>query len=127
MRAKGKDLVEIFGFAPDDKSRTATNMWNKSTCPFTNGKCSKYNHDKSVIYGVCSVTNGINKTEGSEVIICPKRLYANNYEILKHATDEAWPGKDIHVVVKDENINGLEKIKKDLTVFALAFGQGSKN
>lgn len=127
MRAKGKDLVEIFGFAPDDKSSAAISMWDKSMCPFTNDKCSKYNHDKSIIYGVCSVTNGKNKKEGSEVIICPKRLYANNYEILKHATDEAWPEKDIHLVVTNENINDLEKIKKDLNVFALAFGQGSKN
>ena len=35
MRKK-KDLVEVFGYTPDDLSNNARSLWNIGGCPFIN-------------------------------------------------------------------------------------------
>lgn len=84
MRKK-KDLVEIFGYAPDDLSKNARSLWNIGGCPFVNKPCIKINHDQSITYGTCSVTSPY-----GDIIICPNRLYANNYETLKRVSNDAF-------------------------------------
>ncbi len=54
-------------------------------CPFTNKACIKINHDQSITYGTCSVTSPYGDT-----IICPNRLYGNNYEILARVGRDAF-------------------------------------
>lgn len=88
MRATGRDIVEIFGFAPDDLSEEANKHWASHRCPFVDKTCSKTNHDQSVIYGTCSVTVGSEGTK--EVIVCPKRLYADQYKVLAEVAAATW-------------------------------------
>ncbi len=41
-----RDLVEIFGYAPDDMSTACRSLWTLGACPFTEAPCVKTNHDK---------------------------------------------------------------------------------
>ena len=59
-RARGNDLCEIFGYAPDDTSDNARKQWKSQECPFVSGVCIKHSHPqdgKVIVYGTCSVTN----------------------------------------------------------------------
>lgn len=126
MRAEGRDIVEQFGLAPDDDSELSLKLLESKNCPFRHGRCSKFNHNKSAIYGVCSVTNGTNKTVGSEVIICPKRLYADSFVTLRDAVKVAWPDKELNFIA-DGDISNLLSRAKNLADPVIAFGQGSGN
>ena len=86
-RAPGKDIAEIFGHAPDDLTEEARSLWRLNACPFVEGPCIKTNHDKSLVYGVCSVKN----LNGDEVITCPNRLYADNYGVIRAVSQYAFP------------------------------------
>jgi hypothetical protein len=90
MRSNGSDIVELFGFAPDDTSPEAIDNLRRAKCPFLGLQCSKTNHDKSVVYGTCSVTGSTTLGVRDEVIICPKRLYAQNYKIFDNVTNLVW-------------------------------------
>ena len=90
-RAKGNDLCEIFGYAPDDISETARKQWKSQECPFVGDTCIKHSHPqdgKVVIYGSCSVVNKT-KNGADEIIVCAQRLYANDYETLKAVVRDA--------------------------------------
>lgn len=50
------DIVEIFGYAPNDTSTVCRSLWTLGACPFVETPCSKSNHDKTIVYGTCSVT-----------------------------------------------------------------------
>lgn len=87
-RANGNDLAELFGYAPDDNSDAARKQWKSQKCPFTENTCIKHSHPQNdgsvVVYGTCSVLNKARRTgTPEEVIICPNRLYANNFTVLK--------------------------------------------
>jgi hypothetical protein len=86
MSLPSHSLTEIFGHAPDDDSRHVRMLWDSGICPFLNSKCSKINHQSGVIYGGCTIQSPIYK----DVIICPKRLYADNYATLKHIAKDAF-------------------------------------
>lgn len=75
-----KDLIEIFGYAPDDMTTQCRSLWNLSACPFINKQCTKTNHDGSIIYGTCSVSSPY-----GDCIICPNRLYENDYSVEKES------------------------------------------
>ncbi len=89
MNSKKRDLVEIFGYAPDDLTRDVRTLWKIGACPFINKSCIKINHDQTIIYGTCSVTSPYGDT-----IICPNRLYANNYEVLHKVSRDAFGDLD---------------------------------
>ena len=80
-----KDLVEIFGYNPDDRSDECRALWRLGACQFTGRPCSKHNHDKTVIYGVCSVS-----TPYGDCIICPNRLYAQDFLTLRAVAKDAF-------------------------------------
>ena len=80
-----KDLIEVFGYAPDDLTPQCRSLWKLSACPFINRQCTKANHDGSVIYGTCSVTSPY-----GDCIICPNRLYEQNYATLRTIADEVF-------------------------------------
>lgn len=84
-----RDLVEIFGYSPVDLTPEVRSLWALGACPFLNKECVKINHDQTIIYGTCSVTSPY-----GDVIICPNRLYANNYETLLKVSHDAF-GTDI--------------------------------
>lgn len=124
MRSSGRDIVELFGFSPDDVSEPALAAWNKKWCPFVEGSCSKTNHDQSLVYGTCSVSAGIKNDQGSEIIICPKRLYAKNYEIFKFVLESAWPNQNKKLLIGG-TIDELKKRSLEVENPVIAFGQGS--
>jgi hypothetical protein len=82
---QGKDIFEIFGFPPDFVCEESDLMWLTKACPFTGSSCTKYNHDMSIIYGTCSVASN----EGN-VVICPNRLYAEDYKVLKKVAEDSF-------------------------------------
>ena len=87
-----RDLVEIFGYNPDDLTRETRTLWNLGGCPFINKACTKINHDQTITYGTCSVTSPY-----GDIIICPNRLYAGNYKVLLKASIDAF-GNEISFV-----------------------------
>ena len=93
MRATGNDLCELFGYAPDDLSDAAADPWRTRECPFAGGLCIKHSHpqgsDPPIILGSCSVTNRLSTKTTEDVIICPQRLYANNYAALRACAQDA--------------------------------------
>ena len=86
--ANKRDLVEIFGYNPDDLTREVRTLWNLGGCPFINKSCTKINHDQTITYGTCSVTSPY-----GDIIICPNRLYASNYKILSKVSIDAFGDK----------------------------------
>jgi hypothetical protein len=90
-RARGNDLCEIFGYAPDDFTEAAQKQRASQLCPFIPTRCIKHSHPQQgqvTVYGSCSV---VNKTKNGteEIIICPQRLYANEYQVLKSIVYDA--------------------------------------
>lgn len=116
-RAGRQDLCEIFGFAPDDLTAASRNYWTRSICPFIGNGCTKFNHDKSIIYGVCSVVTG-----GDEIIVCPKRLYANSYRTLRDVCFDAFGYLPLYLI---NEIEALDLCKETPNELVIAFGQNS--
>ncbi len=104
-RAQGKDLCELFGYAPDDDSAIARKQRDSQICPFIGGICIKHSHPlpggKIDIFGSCSVANKPKKGTLEEVVICPQRLYANRYEVLQRVILDAV-GEGIPFFMADE-------------------------
>jgi hypothetical protein len=124
MRASGRDIIEIFGFSPDDQSEKAAYFWEKEICPFTESACQKTNHDKSIIYGACSVTYGPKSKRGGDVIICPKRFYAKSYSCLADAARLIWPSHSNNFVIGGD----IEELRNSALRYdecVVAFGQNS--
>jgi len=124
-RAKGNDLCEIFGYAPDDVSETARKQWKSQDCPFVGDTCIKHSHPqdgKVVIYGSCSV---VNKTRNGveEIIVCVQRLYANNHETLRAVVHDAT-GTDLPIYMAAE-YSRLKKAKTLLDDFVVVLGHKS--
>ena len=110
-----KDLVEIFGYAPDDTTTQCRSLWELSACPFINKQCTKANHDGSIIYGTCSVTSPY-----GDCVICPNRLYENNYAVLRKVASEAFD-KNLKFLMYEQFIPVREKAKNCI----VALGQNS--
>ena len=127
MRAYKRDIVEFFGYSPSDRSQEAVSAWKNKFCPFRLQPCSKFNHDNSEVYGVCTVTNGVKKGIGTEVVICPKRLYADSFQTLRDVARLAWPKEQFEFIVDGMNINELLKKALPFESVVVAFGQGSGN
>ena len=110
-----KDLVEVFGYAPDDTTTQCRSLWQLSACPFMNKPCTKANHDGTIIYGTCSVTSPF-----GDCVICPNRLYENNYAALRAIAHEAFD-KDLQFLMYEQFIPLREKAKNCV----VALGQNS--
>lgn len=80
-----KDIVEIFGYSPNDTTEECRSLWRIGACPFVHIPCTKRNHEATVIYGTCSVTSPY-----GDCIICPNRLYVNNFETLRVVAEDAF-------------------------------------
>jgi hypothetical protein len=114
-RPGNKDLVEIFGYVPDDLTPSVRSLWKLGACPFINKACVKSNHDSSVVYGTCSVT-----TTFGDCIICPNRLYERGYATLRAVAEDAF-GENTRFVLFDDYI----KRRNERGVFVVALGQNS--
>lgn len=80
-----RSLIEVFGHAPNDTTSKARKFWGLNACPFIGRSCTKFDHTNTICYGTCSVSNA-----GQDVIICPNRLYANNYETIRHVSEDVF-------------------------------------
>ncbi len=118
-RASGRDIAEIFGHAPDDRSVAARKLWSSHTCPFVNRPCTKTNHDQTIVYGVCSVKN----LNGDEVITCPNRLYANKYALIRAIAGDMF-GNEVPFFTYDEFAS--RRNDRGRCVVALGAGSGKE-
>ena len=114
--AKRKDLVEIFGYSPDDLTHEARSLWEIGACPFIRRPCVKHNHDQSIVYGTCSVTSPY-----GDVIICPNRLYDQNYHLLQKVSADAF-GDDVPFLMYDQYVD--ERANHQSCVVALGQNSG---
>jgi hypothetical protein len=124
VRAKGKDIAEIFGYQANDFSATARHFHDNAECPFVGGTCTKSNSEQTIIYGVCSVSNGNQKGPGTEVVVCPKRLYAESFQALRNVADEVWGELPFVIGGTKGELKGQALEHAESVV---AFGQGSGN
>jgi hypothetical protein len=116
LNRPSKDLVEVFGYSPADLSSVCRSLWKLEACPFINKACTKTNHDKSIVYGTCSVTSPF-----GDCVVCPNRLYANNYECLRKIAAEVF-GDKIEFFTYEEFIPVRQKV--DTCVVALGHNSG---
>ena len=116
MRVKrpDKDIVEIFGYAPNDTSEECRSLWRIGACPFVQIPCNKRNHDSTVTYGTCSVTSPY-----GDCVICPNRLYVNRFETLREVAKDAFG--DIPFYTYSEYVEH----RRDKTPFVVALGMHS--
>ena len=73
-------IYEWYGFRLSDNSAAAQQSAVQRDCPFTFGVCTKRT-------GVCSV---IPARSSDRVIVCPKRLYFDNYDFLTYIAADAF-------------------------------------
>ena len=112
-----RSLVEIFGHSPTDTTPVARKFWQLNACPFIGKACSKYDHTNTICYGTCSVTN-----TGQNVIICPNRLYAENYATIQKVNNTVFDNKQF--MLFDEYIREVTKPNASLDC-VVALGQNS--
>jgi hypothetical protein len=109
-----RSLIEVFGHAPNDVTSKARKFWGLNACPFMGRACTKFDHTNTICYGTCSVSN-----TGQDVIICPNRLYANNFETIRHVSEDVFG--ELPFMLFDEYL------KKESSVLncVVALGQNS--
>ncbi len=78
------NIVEFFGYSPDDRSVAAAHARKSMQCPFLGSQCTKKLSDGSVS-GVCT----LKQKNSGPVIICPIRLYADDYRILRDVAKQS--------------------------------------
>lgn len=106
-------IVEFFGFPP--LSPAATNLVATKQCPFVGSNCIKPNH------GACSVK----QLQGSPIICCPNRLYADQFLILREIAEEAF-GEDAELMLATDiqpRITAGQMTGHEVVVFGRYWGQ----
>jgi hypothetical protein len=75
-----RKILELFGYSPSDSSVAASAAREQQTCPMVGGLCSKEigSAENRIRSGVCTIAD----KDGGPVVICPIRLYANQYALL---------------------------------------------
>lgn len=125
MRAEKNDIIEIFGFKPDDLGKKASEAWASCKCPFVNKLCTKKNHKDDVFSGVCTVSYGSKRDGHYDTIICPVRLYGQDYLVLRNAIKDMWGAIKVEIGGTREELFQRACKHPDKSIVAIAFGQGS--
>jgi hypothetical protein len=115
LKRPRRDIVEIFGYSPDDQSKISRSLWRLGACPFIEKACTKTNHDQTITYGTCSVTSPY-----GDCIICPNRLYENQYTSLKRVACDVF-GDDLEFLMYEDYIPR----RNSLSEYIVALGQTS--
>ncbi|GAB4191876.1 MAG: hypothetical protein OHK0022_05750 [Roseiflexaceae bacterium] len=123
-RALGRDIEEIFGFAPDDLSENARSVWESTNCPFVGRPCIKYNHNRTICYGTCSVSSRT-KSGNETVIVCPNRLYADRYKVLRSVAEDAF-GREFPFYTYSEYVNNPLNIESCVVILGHNSGREIK-
>ena len=85
-----RKIVELFGYSVADTSAAAIAARQEQSCPFADNKpCTKEigSSANRIRSGVCSIAQGNSTTP---VVICPIRLYAEQYKLLSHVAKTAF-------------------------------------
>lgn len=114
-----KKIVELFGYRPDDNSAEAASSRKGQMCPSIGGRCSKEIGSASnrIRSGVCTLAD----KDGKPVIICPIRLYAENYSLLSNVAKIAFKVDAIDLI--DGRKVGEHSAQINSTLVAV-FGKG---
>lgn len=83
-------ISEFFGYRAEDTSNIARENASRQICPFLSTYCTKALGHKinRTLSGVCAVRQ---VSQGSpDVICCPNRIYAENYQMLKTIAQKAF-------------------------------------
>lgn len=124
-RPTKRDIAELFGYAPNDCSPVAIQTRAQRFCPFMRMTCTKRSNDQKEIYGVCTVSNGsVKKSAGTEVIVCPKRLYAEKFAVLASVAKDVWGTASSDVFIGG-TLGELRNRALKAVEPVVAFGQGS--
>ena len=98
-------ILEWFGRLVGDKTSEATELRRTKQCPFIKSACTKLYGDGSV-NSVCSVD-----TSEGPLVICPNRLYAESYKILKDASLAAFgPGMSLVFTPNIRKTSGQNRV-----------------
>lgn len=112
-------IVELFGFAPQDRSFAAVQAREDQACPFVGGPCTKLLRD-GARSGACTVR----QVSSGPVICCPNRLYAEDYKILADVAATAFgPGMRL---VSGTQLNRLHGDGADVVVYGKRWGKELK-
>lgn len=106
-------IAEWFGHPVNVWSPTASADRTSERCPYLNSACTKTFND-GTRSGVCSVTL---KDAEPPIVICPNRLYAENYGVLAMAAELAF-GAGHHLMHPDD----MKKVNPDGR-YVVAFGK----
>ena len=73
-------IVELFGYAPADTAQAAERARTQQLCPILGGQCSKEigSAENRIRSGVCTIAD----RDNAPVVICPIRMYADQYALL---------------------------------------------
>jgi len=97
------NIVELFGYAPADRSPAARAAREDLICPFLGSRCTKKLND-GLVSGACTVKS----IHAEPVICCPNRLYASSYQILVDMAVTAF-GPSVRLIQASE----VPRVKHD--------------
>jgi Restriction endonuclease NotI len=114
-----KKILELFGYAPDDNSVIAKEARAQQKCPMVGGLCTKEigSTENRIRSGVCTIAD----KDGGSVVICPIRLYADQYALLSTVAKLAF--KVDAVTLVDGRKAATTSHSKSLQLVAV-FGKG---
>lgn len=109
-------IIEFFGEPPLSPAGIANA--NAHQCPFVNERCIK-NRPRSL--GACSLQVG----QADPVVICPNRLYAKDFQVLKDVAQIAFgPGLELVSSIENETRRRNGALTgNEVTVFGKYFGK----
>lgn len=110
-------ITETFGYATSDNSDAAVSQRKSEMCPFINRTCWKRFRAGGIVNGTCAVK----QPKGEEVIICPDRLYAEEFRILRDIVVDAF-GPDLKLIGPSE-ISGTSGEKNRVVAFGKRWGK----
>ena len=118
-----KKIFELFGYSPSDNSSTAVKARTEKFCPSIKGPCTKQIGSASnrINSGVCAITD----VDGGPVVICPLRLYADNYELLSTVAKLAFKVSTVELI-DGRNVARHSGSKKSSLVAVFGKGWGGE-
>ena len=115
-------IVELFGYSPADASAQAQNSRGNCLCPFLGdgtAPCTKEIGDRSnrIKSGVCSISD----RDGQPVLVCPIRMYADQYRLLSDVATLAFKTDAIELINGSKTV--AHQAQSGKTLIAV-FGKG---
>ena len=111
------EILEWFGNVPKSYVDDAQLAPLDERCPYINTTCTKKFRDAS-ISGVCSVLTTV---ATGPVIICPNRLYGENYAVLGHVANLAFG--EGHRIIHPDEFTTVSHDGRNVVAFGHHFGR----